>query len=138
MAGLPARIAGGFDFRCLFLDPNAPPHILATAHQDVDFPAQLRAALANAVAALHTAGLDPDRHCRVYIRQRSTTSITVDDAVLYTHIRLAPDGKAVKLTKSAFTLINAHSPLGQELTTEFEDIWNAGIPISSVVQRDPP
>lgn len=68
---LPARIASQFDFRCLFLNPNAPPTLFQAAHHDAGFPDQLRAAIRNAISGMVNAGLDPDRHCRTYSIQRS-------------------------------------------------------------------
>jgi hypothetical protein len=128
---LPDRIARHFDFRCLFLDPNAPAHVLSAAHHDDDFPEQLRAAIRNAISGMVSAGLDPDRHCRTYAIQRSVTSIVVDDAILYTQIRFARNGKATQLTKCPFTVINVQSPVGQEMTTEFAELWESGLPLSS-------
>ncbi len=134
IASLPGRISSHFDFRCLFLDPKAPAHILASAHQDADFPNQLRTSIRNAVSVLEKAGLDADRHCRTYAIQRPVSSIIADDAVLYTLIQLEPDGKASKLTKCAFTVVNAHSPTGEELTKEFTNLWETGKPITVALE----
>jgi TIR domain-containing protein len=124
--GLRTKVAGNFDFRCLFLSPDAPTHVLSSAHQDADFSSQLRASIRSALDVMTNAGLEPDRHCRTYSIQRSTTEIIVDDAVLYTHIRVGPDGRATRLTKCPFAVINAHSSLGVELIGEFVDLWERG------------
>jgi TIR domain len=126
------RLACGLDFRCLFLDPGAPDHVLLTAHEDSNFKDQLNDAVKQAGRVLRSAGLNPDDHCRTYSFQRTTTSITVDDAVLYTHIRLTPGGVASRLTKCAFSVVNANSPIGQELTSEFLDMWDRGGKLPSI------
>jgi hypothetical protein len=132
-ATLLPRISNNFDFRCLFLDPHSPNYILSSAHQDSDFPEQLRASIQNAVAVLTKAGVDPDQHCRTYSIQRSLTSITADDAVLYSHIHRNPEGKAAQLTKCAFTVVNSLSPVGVEVTKEFLELWDTGAPITSAL-----
>jgi hypothetical protein len=132
LATLQHRISSQFDFRCLFLDPRSPSYVLSSAHEDANFPEQLRASIRNAIDALTKAGVNPDQHCRTYSIQRSVTSITADDAVLYSRIHRSADGKATKLTKCAFTVVNFCASEGTEITKEFLDLWEAGAPITSV------
>lgn len=120
------RLEDGFDLRCLFLDPRAPDHVLSAAHADSDFRNQLYSAIHQAQRVFRSVGLNADDHCRTYSIQRSFSSIIVDDAVLYTHIRLTPDGIASRLTKCAFNVVNAHAVIGEELTREFLDLWDGG------------
>jgi hypothetical protein len=127
------QLAAGLDFRCLFLDPKAPDHILSTAHEDQNFKDELDAGIRQAQRVLRAAGINPDDHCRTYSIQRTVSSITVDDAVLYTHIRLTPAGIASRLTKCAFSVVNANSHIGQELTDEFLELWERGGKLPSLV-----
>lgn len=72
------------------------------------------------------AGLNPDGHCRTYHIQRSLMSITADDAVIYTPIKLSQDGKAASLTKCGFNVINSHSAFGEEVVADFLSRWESG------------
>jgi hypothetical protein len=130
---LPKVLREGFDFRCLFLDPHAPEHVLSVAHQDADFSEQLKTSIRNAISALKKVGLEPDEYCRTYSVQRSFMGLVVDDAVLYTHVRHARDGRALPLTKQSFTLVNSSSPAGSDFTAEFLEFWESGQAISSAL-----
>jgi hypothetical protein len=125
---LKAKVAAGFDFRCLFLDPAAPPHIISGAHQAADFSTQLDECIKCAHEMLSNAGLDPADHCRLYRTPRSTSMLVADDAVLYSPIKLTTDGRVRALTKCPFTVVNAQSPLGQELVDDLETAWSASRP----------
>ena len=121
---LTARVASGFDFRCLFLDPASEPHVLSSAHEDPDFPEQLWTSIKQAYKGVLAAGLNPADHCRMYHIVRTTTAIMVDDAVLFTHIRMNQEGRAKRLTKCGFTIVNADSALSAEILQEFLALWN--------------
>lgn len=123
---MPKLLAAGLDFRCLFLDPHAPDHVINTAHEDPNFRTELVGAIRQAQRVLQSAGLNPDDHCRTYLIQRTVTSITVNDAVLYTHVRLSTSGIASRLTKCPFSVANASSAIGRELVGDFSELWERG------------
>lgn len=112
-----------FDFRCLFLDPNALPHVLHSAHQDADFGEQLRRCIEHAKSTLEEAGLPHVNHMRVYRSLRTAASVIVDDAVLVSSIRMSPEGQAMALTKCGFTVTNSKSSLGRDTLDDFESNW---------------
>lgn len=123
--GLAERVHAGFDFRLLFLSPEAPPHVLRQAHHDEDFKDQLLANIQRAVQTLREAGLDPSAHCRTYVTQRSLHLLVVDDAVMFTPIKDDPNGVAEELTKSPFCVVNSTFGYGAELLSTFERQWQA-------------
>lgn len=120
---LPAKIAAGFDFRCLFLDPDSPDHVIRSAHEDPDFRQQLDTALAAARRVLLANGIDPASCCRTYSFHRGIASIFADDAVLYSRIRCGPTGIAHRLTKSPFSIVRSGSFTGRERIADFEEVW---------------
>jgi hypothetical protein len=128
-AGIRAKLEEGFDFRCLFLDPDAPPHAIFAAHQDDGFAVELGACIDRACALLSASGLDPSRHFRLYRIQRSSSMLIVDDAVLYARIKMTPEGRACALTKCPFTVVNSRSPIGAELLEDFETAWSGARPL---------
>ena len=97
---LPPRVAGGFDFRCLFLDPSAPRHVLAEAHDSSDFDGQLMNGLKQGAAVLRDVGIDADRVCRLYSRHRTTALVVMDNIVLFTPIDFGLSGKARAVCQS--------------------------------------
>lgn len=124
--GLAERIRGGFDLRLLFLDPHAPEHVLREAHHDSDFPTQLAACVRNAATLLERNGIDPASHCRTYSTHRPLHLIAVDDAIMFTPIKIGPHGCAQELTKCSFCVTNSSVGYGAELLESFEQQWAAG------------
>lgn len=129
VSGLKQRIEAGLDCRVLFLDPNAPDHIITAAHKDDDFREQLQSCIERARDTLKRSGIDPGLICRKYTTLRVASIVVVDDALLFSPVRLSPDGRAERLTKAPFTIINASTPLGRELSDSFMNTWDAAIPI---------
>lgn len=129
LSSLPGKLRTGLDFRVLFLDPDAPEHVIKTAHKDDDFRDQLRSCIDNATRALRRHGVDPSVVCKKYSTMRVASVIVVDDAVLFSPVRLSPDGRAEKLTKAPFTIMNSTTPLGQELCDSFLKSWETGKPL---------
>ncbi len=123
-AGVKAKVEAGLDFRCLVLDPEAPPHVIAAAHQDDDFVSELRRCIERACLIMRNSGLDPGRHFRLYRVQRSASTLFIDDAVLYARIKMTPDGRACALTKCPFAVVASGSPIGEELVDDFETVWS--------------
>lgn len=126
---LPGKLEKGFDFRCLFLDPDSPKFIIDVAHQDDDFSAQLNNCLDNAVAILNRFNLSTSGIIRKYHIQRTFEIIIVDDAVLFTPIQFDKTGKAIRLTKSSFTITNIYTNQGKSMLDNFLTIWNTSLEI---------
>ena len=123
---LKSRVDAGFDFRCLFLDPDAPEHVIRAAHQDSDFAKQLSQGIRRAVDMLKAHSLDPKNHFRAYSLQRTSAAMIVDDAVLYTPVHMTSTGSAAPLTKGGFSVVNSRAALGKEIKEEFKATWEAG------------
>lgn len=130
---LKSKVETGFDFRCLFLDPSAPAHVIAASHEDSDFRGQLSQCIRNAMHVFSAVGLNPQEHLRIYDHQRTTTIVVVDDAVLYTPIKLTSAGVASRLTKCAFTVLSSGAPLGHELLESFLTAWRSARPVESPI-----
>ncbi|WP_267905522.1 TIR domain-containing protein [Nitrosophilus alvini] len=128
---LKERVDNGFDFRVLFLNPNAPLHILRAAHQDDDLKSQIEICIKRAKEVLENVGLDPENHIRIYNIHRTVTSFIVDDAVVYSPITLDENGRAKRLTKAPFSVLNLNTELGKELHKSFESVWENGKMVSS-------
>ena len=127
---LKGRISGGLDFKVLCLDPNAPEHVIRAAHQDDDLKTQLDECIKIATDVLSNTGIKIEDHFRMYDVQRTTVCMVVDDAVLYSPISVDEMGRAKKLTKSPFTVINANSEFGKELIDIFISHWGCSNPIN--------
>lgn len=123
------RMRQGFDFRCLFLSPSAPAHVLDAAHEDAKFPDQLEACIKRAVSLLRDASVEPDKVLREYKISRESASVIVDDAVLFTPIEHTPAGVTRRLTKCGFTMTDSTTSLGKSILADFETVWNAGHPV---------
>jgi len=134
MEELHKRIADGFDFRCLFLDPGAPSHVLSEEHEDDDFPDQLRTCLLNAVDVLRKSGIDPDNICRAYKNHRQHAIVVVDKAVMFVPVERTADGQAKRLTKCHFEVVDADSPIGAEMVNQFTGAWERAAPLSKIAE----
>ncbi|HBL26194.1 MAG TPA: hypothetical protein DD490_05095 [Acidobacteria bacterium] len=129
---LPRRLADGFDFRCLFLDPESRGDILRAAHADDDLPDQIRRSLRNAGAALANRGLDPACHFRLYSIPRTMNLIIIDDAVLFAPVELTTDGRAKPLTKCGFSVVDCRLSLGQRFLRTFLEVWDGAAPLKDL------
>ena len=127
---LKEKIDNGLDFKILFLDPDAPKYVLKLAHQDNDLPIQLERSIEKAIAVLTKSNIDIEDHAKMYDIQRTLICIIVDDAILYTPISLDELGRAKKLTKAPFSVINAKSEFGEELLKMFDSHWACSNPIN--------
>ncbi len=122
---LKSKTSNGFDFRCLFLNPTAPKHILDVAHQDKDFDCQLNNCINKAISTLEKYGLNPNSHLRKYNIQRTFEIILIDDAVLFTPIQFDKDGRTKRLTKSSFTVTNVYTSQGAAMLNIFLSAWES-------------
>ncbi len=128
--GLKKRVEEGFDFKLLCLDPNAPEHVLRTAHQDDDLKTQLEGCIKSAMDVLNMTNITVENHFRMYDVSRTMVCMIVDDAVLYSPVSMDESGRAKKLTKAPFSVINANSEFGKELIDMFKSHWNCSNPIN--------
>ena len=126
------RIQDGFDFRILFLDPDAPAWVLKCAHKDKDFPNQLISCIKSAYKILIKIGLEPENHIRFYKIHRNIMLYIVDNALLFTPICLDQDGSIEPVTDSPFTILKADSKFGNKLLTYFESVWKN----SRIIERE--
>lgn len=131
-AALSSKRAEGLDFKCLFLDPDSPSHVISGAHTSPEFREELIRSIATASARFAAAGLDPNDYARLYRSPRTLAYAVIDDAVAYTPIRFTTTGQADALTKAGFVVINASTAMGEELVRDFLTIWNAGLPMHLV------
>jgi hypothetical protein len=120
-----------FDFRVLFLSPEAPSEVITTAHADEDFQQQLNDCLKNACRVLDKYGITASEHCRMYGQQRTTPLMVVDDAILFAQLEFTPDGKTMPVTKSPFTITEADSVIGRKLLKAFITTWEEGTPLTA-------
>lgn len=127
---LKERISRGLDFRVLCLDPQSPEHVIRSAHQDDDLKTQLEECVNVAKKVLSKTGIKIEDHFRMYDVQRTTVCMVVDDAVLYSPVSVDEMGRAKKLTKAPFSVINANSEFGNELIEMFNSHWNCSNPIN--------
>jgi len=129
LTALPDKTSSGFDFRALFLNPEAPLSILEHAHQDDTFELQLKTNVAHVKSVMERQGLDVSHYCRKYSIEREYALMIADDAVAYTTIEYDENGRAKPLTKTNFSVINSTSILGMELIEEFISTWDAAEPL---------
>ena len=134
MTELQRRITEGFDFRCLFLDPRAPKHVLSEEHEDEDFAEQLRTCVRNAVQVLYKSKLDPDRISRAYNNHRQHEIVVVDNAVMFAPVDRDANGRAKRLTKCHFEVVDAGSPMGEELLNQFLSTWEKAAPLTEAAK----
>ena len=132
MKALSSKISNGFDFRCLFLNPKAPGHIVSDAHENSDFPKQLRLSIKNASSVLSRFGVDTRSVCRAYRIHRHNQVLVVDNAVLFTHIEISSSGKVKALTNREFEIVDADMPLGKKLISSFQSTWDTATPLTGI------
>ncbi len=124
------RIDEGFDFKLLCLDPQAPEYVIQSAHQDNDLKEQLEECIKSAMDILSKTNIAIEDHIRMYDIQRMTVCIVIDDAVLYSPVVVDEAGRAKKLTKAPFSVINANTEFGKELIKMFKSHWDCSNPIN--------
>jgi len=120
---LAEKVRIGFDFRCLFLDPDSSSLVLRAASKDDDLRIELLDCIERARDVMKASGLDPVNHFRFYSIQRTMVTTIVDQAVLYTPIRTDGQGRAQPLTRAGFTVIGGQSRFAGDLVQDFEEIW---------------
>jgi len=129
---LPQMRSEGFDFKCLFLNPNSPDYVISEAHEDPDFLDQLKVCINHVIKVLSQFNINPDDVCRAYSTHRQTELIVADNSVLFSHVRIGASGKACRLTKCGFEVVDANVSLGETLINNFLKTWETAIPIMKI------
>ena len=130
---LQSRISDGFDFRCLFLDPSAPKHVIMEEHADDNFGNQLTKCINDAIDTIIKFNLNPNDICRAYKNHRQHAIVVVDNAILYSQVERDFNGRAKRLTKSQFDIVDAESPVGEDLLNCFYSTWKNGTPLTETI-----
>ena len=128
-SGLKERIDQQFDFRVMFLDPDAPPGVLFGAHRDNDLADQLRASIMQARKILGRYEIDARECCRLYRISRTISFMVIDEVVVYSTLALDEKGRSQPLTNSPFTVVSASAPMAIDMVKNFETLWKLGSPV---------
>jgi hypothetical protein len=114
----------GFDFKCLFLDPDSNESILNSAHEDTDFRDQLIKCIESATNTFAKFELPLENRLKKYNFQRPYSIAIVDDVVLFTPIEYSLNGKAKRLTRVSFSMTSVRTHQGMIMVKNFENAWN--------------
>jgi hypothetical protein len=126
---LDKRIAEGFDFRVLFLDPNTQKEVICKSSYAEDFPDLLKECTTKAVKKLIDLGINPEKICKMYSSERPCCMMVIDDAVLCAPIHKNSQGDVIRTTDAPFSIVNTHSSCGKELLNTFLEYWDRGKPL---------
>ncbi len=118
---LPRRIENGFDFRCLFLNPNSKA--ISYAQKDrVEFKEDLKTCIRKAREKCGDNFVDI---CKHYNQNRDGEVIVrVDNYIILSPIYKDGSGLPEHLTGTSFYITSIDSVLGKELLQKFESAWN--------------
>ena len=128
-AKLKSKIANGFDFRVLFLDPDSPKEIIESAHKNKNFKEELKECIEKALVVLNDNDLDHSKICRKYNFLRTIQIVIIDNAIAYSSIMVDSEGKVKRLTKAPFNIIDINSEYGKELLNNFLTKWKQSKPL---------
>jgi hypothetical protein len=120
---LPKKIKAGFNFRCLFLNPEAPEEIVAPAQNKKDFIKILKLNILDAYNTLNERGVSVGDLCKMYSSVRHDEVIVIDDVVLYAHIGFDNDNLPQHLTNASFNLVGIDNDIGTRYKKKFEEEW---------------
>lgn len=118
---LSRRQKNGFDFRCLFIDPNSDT--VSKAQRGANFEDKLMVCLKEAQEVLASNGISAKDVCKLYSCERTDEIIVVDNAIVYSHITYAPDEFPHPLTQSPFFILDIENPIGRKYYQNFENVW---------------
>ena len=124
-----ARRADGFDFRCLFLDPDADPSVLDNAQDRPGFVDDLRHAIKRAATVIAEAGADPAEVCRLYRTRRQAALAVVDDFAFYRSTEYDDRMVPMHFTGRNFCYARVDGGVGKECLDVFERAWAAARPL---------
>jgi len=120
------KMAQGFDFRVLFLDPQSTNDLIARSSYDTDFHKVLNDSVMNATKMLSNNGIKPGEVCKFYSAERTCGMMVVDNAVLCATLKHDSMGRVERTTDSAFSVVNTYSSCGEQLLETFEHYWRLG------------
>jgi len=127
--GLPKKIKSGFNFKCLFLNPDAPEEIVNAAQNKRDFSKILKLSIIDAYNILNERRVTVGDLCRGYSSVRHDEVIVIDDAVLFSNIGFNNDNLPQHLTNTSFNLVGIDNEIGIYHKTKFEETWKDAMPI---------
>ncbi len=119
---LKRKIDNGFDFKCLFVNPEAND-IVTKAQKSDNFLDNLRICIQNAKNILHTNGVEPQMVCKLYSSLRTDEIIVIDNAVLFSHIYFDEENYPLPLTKAAFSMADIENQIGKRFISIFSAVW---------------
>lgn len=135
----------GFDFKCLFLNPESPDELLLSAQDTLGFSDKLKLCIRDAYFRLKISGIDPHQSIRLYSIPREYAVVIVDDVVLFSpihykktsetdeHMNGSPK-KPKHLTKSAFNLASIDDDIAKFHLDKFMEVWNSSEQIKTQPQ----
>lgn len=120
---LKRRKENGFDFRCLFLNPNKK-ELLEKAQRNSNFQSDLLSCINTAKSVLLDAGVNPKDVCKFYSLKRTEEIIIIDNVVIFSLIFYDDDNFPMPLTKAAFSISDIETAIGRKYFNKFTEIWN--------------
>lgn len=118
-----------FDFKCLFLNPNAPADVISKAQKNDVFLEELKLCIKIAYNMITSNNINPHNLCRLYNNIRVDEIIIVDNVVLFSHICFDNNGLPLPLTNAPFNVVDIGEQLGAHYVTEFHNAWTNAKPI---------
>ena len=120
-----------FNFKCLFLNPNAPENVVSKAQKSDVFLEELKLCIKIAYGRIISNKLKPYDLCRLYTNIRVDEIIIVDNVVLFSHICFDNNGMPLPLTNAPFNVVEVGEQLGSHYVTEFHNAWESANPIDN-------
>jgi len=120
---LPRRIKNGFDFKCLFLNPNSSTKTIKSAQRSRnDFKNDLKTCIRK---AKEKCGDNFSETCKFYNKNREGEVILrVDNYILFSPIIKDSSNLPEHLTGSTFYITDSDSVIGKDLLKKFESAWD--------------
>lgn len=120
---LKRRQKNGFDFKCLFIDPDC--EFIHKAQRGADFKRKLLTCLADAKYVLESNNIDVEKVCKIYSCERCDQIIVIDNVVIFSHIIYDEDDYPRALTQASFYILSIDSSLGRKYYDTFCDVWKS-------------
>lgn len=122
---LKRRKENGFDFRCLFLNPNKK-ELLKKAQRNNNFENNLNNCIDTAKNVLLDAGIIPKEVCKFYSIIRTEEIIIIDNVVIFSIISYDDDNYPKPLTKASFSISDIETAIGKKYYNKFIELWKHG------------
>ncbi len=119
------RKENGFDFRCLFLNPQEK-ELLKKAQRNHDFENNLLSCIKTAKDLLIDVGVNPKEVCKFYSSVRTEEIIIIDNVVIFSLISYDDSNYPKPLTKAAFSISDIETAIGKKYFNKFVKAWNSG------------